>query len=728
MATSIAASGKSVWGFSPQSIPGLALWLDGADSSSFTFSSGSNISSWRDKSGKGLNVSTTANYPVYTSTGVQFTGSTPTVLSNVTGYAASNTLTTFVVYQSTVASSRQRYFVSTYNGNYNIFAGDTTYITAGTTSLNNYQGPISYSANTTYLISQVGYSAGSISWAINGTESLSWGNVGAGSASGSTSILVGGQSTVYFTGYIMEILMYDSYFTSSQRQQVEGYLAAKWGLKANLPATHPYSATASVPFNRTFRPVDIPGCSLWLDAADSTSMTLSGISVTSWNDKSGNGYNASGGVSPTYSSNVIQFNGSSYLSTSIPAGSNSASYFFVFSPSTTGSTVPLGGNALSTAVFIQGSTSIALGDWNTNVATFSTALNAGTTYIASGMASGGVLSVGINGATMATGSATFSGTGTFTVGAGYTDNRYKFLGSIGEIILFNTALSTPQRQQVEQYLTWKWGLPTANLPTGHPGKLLPAFGTPFTPKSLTGMALWLDAADPSTITGTSTVTAWADKSGNGNSVTSTAGFGTMTLSNNPVNGKTSIFSSGQNCLQVPSFTITAGQALTAFHLVVPTLAGGDIVGLHLGPNQGGTGTYFGDMGYQNTNGNTSFLYIPTTNGGMDNAYAYTPALTYQNTFVILTATYNGGTTLLGYYNGNKQGPSTLTSSLNLVGQPLRIGSRNSSENTYGHICESILYFGLLTTPQIQQVEGYLAWKWGLQSSLPSTHAYAKFSP
>ena len=35
---------------------------------------------------------------------------------------------------------------------------------------------------------------------------------------------------------------------------------------------------------------------------------------------------------------------------------------------------------------------------------------------------------------------------------------------------------------------------------------------------------------------------------------------------------------------------------------------------------------------------------------------------------------------------------------------------------------------LLNTLQRQKVEGYLAWKWSLQTSLPATHPYAKFPP
>jgi hypothetical protein len=47
----------------------------------------------------------------------------------------------------------------------------------------------------------------------------------------------------------------------------------------------------------------------------------------------------------------------------------------------------------------------------------------------------------------------------------------------------------------------------------------------------------------------------------------------------------------------------------------------------------------------------------------------------------------------------------------------------------GRMYEVILYSSPLTDSQRQQLEGYLAWKWGLQSSLPSsTHPYKTFKP
>jgi hypothetical protein len=53
----------------------------------------------------------------------------------------------------------------------------------------------------------------------------------------------------------------------------------------------------------------------------------------------------------------------------------------------------------------------------------------------------------------------------------------------------------------------------------------------------------------------------------------------------------------------------------------------------------------------------------------------------------------------------------------------------SPETLNGNIAEVIVYTTSLTTTQRQQVEGYLAWKWGLQANLPaSTHPYRTFKP
>jgi hypothetical protein len=37
-----------------------------------------------------------------------------------------------------------------------------------------------------------------------------------------------------------ELIILNQLPTTYQRQQVEGYLAWKWGIQANLPANHPF--------------------------------------------------------------------------------------------------------------------------------------------------------------------------------------------------------------------------------------------------------------------------------------------------------------------------------------------------------------------------------------------------------------------------------------------------------------------------------------------------------
>jgi hypothetical protein len=46
------------------------------------------------------------------------------------------------------------------------------------------------------------------------------------------------------------------------------------------------------------------------------------------------------------------------------------------------------------------------------------------------------------------------------------------LGFVGEAVYTNTALSTTDRERLEGYFAWKWGL-EASLPVGHPFRNTP---------------------------------------------------------------------------------------------------------------------------------------------------------------------------------------------------------------------------------------------------------------
>jgi len=61
----------------------------------------------------------------------------------------------------------------------------------------------------------------------------------------------------------------------------------------------------------------------------------------------------------------------------------------------------------------------------------------------------------------------------------------------------------------------------------------------------------------------------------------------------------------------------------------------------------------------------------------------------------------------------------------------QLGSRlyvDAGNNMVGNIAEVIVFNSQLATSTRQKVEGYLAWKWGLESSLPSGHPYQNSAP
>ena len=83
-------------------------------------------------------------------------------------------------------------------------------------------------------------------------------------------------------------------------------------------------------------------------------------------------------------------------------------------------------------------------------------------------------------------------------------------------------------------------------------------------------------------------------------------------------------------------------------------------------------------------------------------------------------------TATGYINGNRIGSNTTRTSsgqLNFV-----LGRQDGNPFLNGYIYEVIVYNTAVSTAQRQTVEGYLAWKWNLVSSLPANHPYKLFPP
>jgi hypothetical protein len=77
----------------------------------------------------------------------------------------------------------------------------------------------------------------------NGTQQSS--NTRSLTSATSDALLIGKWSggTEFYQGDLGEMIVYSRNLGSNERQQVEGYLAWKWGLRTRLPTNHPYYIT-----------------------------------------------------------------------------------------------------------------------------------------------------------------------------------------------------------------------------------------------------------------------------------------------------------------------------------------------------------------------------------------------------------------------------------------------------------------------------------------------------
>lgn len=93
----------------------------------------------------------------------------------------------------------------------------------------------------------------------------------------------------------------------------------------------------------------------------------------------------------------------------------------------------------------------------------------------------------------------------------------------------------------------------------------------------------------------------------------------------------------------------------------------------------------------------------------------------------------GSTAYASFLNGDSTVLRTATTSSLAFGITYyKVGSNTNINDVQsflsGKICEILVYNTNLTTTQIYQIEGYLAWKWGLNSLLRSNHPYKNSAP
>jgi hypothetical protein len=233
------------------------------------------------------------------------------------------------------------------------------------------------------------------------------------------------------------------------------------------------------------------GASLWLDAGDSSTITLNGSTVSQWDDKSGNARHvtqATAGNQPDYSSDIIAFNGTSdYLANNsafmydngeadvyLIASVNSAADDRIVSEGFTGSNTPIyciaethNTDASRMCTLIRNDANSVR--FNHNFLSAAGAFdNSAKLYMwrDTGTSVAGRVSGGTETSVAYTRSGVMS-LNTFAVGAllRATPSVHAKV-DIHELVITGN-LSDDERQRMEGYLAWKWGL-EASLPGGHP--------------------------------------------------------------------------------------------------------------------------------------------------------------------------------------------------------------------------------------------------------------------
>jgi len=214
---------------------------------------------------------------------------------------------------------------------------------------------------------------------------------------------------------------------------------------------------------------------IWLDASDSSTITLVSGAVSEWRDKSGNNRHASQGTSanrPVMSTlngkSVLSFDGSNdFLQYNLSIGTQTNfTYVIVFKHTNDTYGLPSFGRSPSN-FGLHNSSGTNGYRFYTNQGYNQVTLNSGNgnQYFESNKWQ---IAVGdTNGIPV-----TSYGNYLIYIGGDPFDSSRRLNGQIAEVCLFPSVLSQSDRELVEGYLAWKWGL-VNNLPSTHPYKLRP---------------------------------------------------------------------------------------------------------------------------------------------------------------------------------------------------------------------------------------------------------------
>lgn len=239
----------------------------------------------------------------------------------------------------------------------------------------------------------------------------------------------------------------------------------------------------------------------------------------------------------------------------------------------------------------------------------------------------------------------------------------------------------------------------------------------WTPSELTGLQLWLDADDATTITESSgSVSQWDDKSGNGNHAVQSTASAQPTYGTRFVNSKNTLDFAIGDFLE-PGFA-------PAINRTIAVVSAYDIssgLKVSVGARQDTNQRSY--IGIDSSNTRFAAGDVSNTNGNA----------TTTNTPIVQVGYHNSSFELVHYLNGTKDIDTTFGGTIG-SGQNYYIGGLNDrgvltqAAQFDGRISEIVILDSDIDDSNRQKLEGYLAHKWGTTSSLPANHPYKGSAP
>jgi hypothetical protein len=359
-------------------------------------------------------------------------------------------------------------------------------------------------------------------------------------------------------------------------------------------------------------------------------------------------------------------------------------------------------------------------------------------------------------------SGSVSGSGPFTITLGGTFTTALANGSQITITgatpsgLNNTwTLTASSTTQIQFYsdVSYTWssggsiaGVTTTNANFIHPYRLNPITISPslnLTQLYSQGLVAWFDAANPSTIgfSSDNLVNSWASSGGNISPLTLTQATSANqpTLDQNVQNGLPGIkfitgTISGSTYPNSSNLTTAASLNMNQFTTI----------------SSNSEYTNFAVVKFTiNPATNQTVINIVSSNdrpyllkGNLVECVAavvqrifYSPALTINVPYIITAFRrgLRGGVIVLGNSNRIIIETTFVNQRISGISTRLTIGGYSTTPSSNddpfeGYIHEFAAFRYALTDQAIYQIEGYLAWKWGLNASLPTTHPYYKVRP